>query len=80
MRFLRVLYVQVLLAIAAGIALGALAPGLGTELKWLADAFIKLIKLVIAPVIFCTVAAEKRCPLWRASTTTKSLPRPFIFK
>ncbi|MDO9338677.1 MAG: C4-dicarboxylate transporter DctA [Caulobacter sp.] len=57
MRFLRLLYVQVLLAIAAGIALGALAPGLGTELKPLADAFIKLIKLIIAPVIFCTVAA-----------------------
>lgn len=57
MRYLRLLYVQVLLAIAAGILLGWLAPGLGTELKPLADGFIKLIKLVIAPVIFCTVAA-----------------------
>ena len=57
MRYLRLLYVQVLLAIAAGILLGWLAPGLGTELKPLADGFIKLIKLVIGPVIFCTVAA-----------------------
>jgi len=57
MGVLRHLYVQVLIAIAAGILLGALRPGLGAELKPLADGFIKLIKLVIAPVIFCTVAA-----------------------
>ena len=57
MRFLRILYVQVLLAIVLGIAVGAIWPGLGGDLKPLADGFIKLIKLVIAPVIFCTVAA-----------------------
>jgi aerobic C4-dicarboxylate transport protein len=56
MRLLRVLYVQVLIAIALGILVGWLYPQVGTQLKPLADGFIKLIKLAIAPVIFCTVA------------------------
>ncbi len=51
------LYLQVLVAIAAGIALGALAPETGAAMKPLADAFIKLIKMVIAPVIFVTLAS-----------------------
>ncbi|AIC28322.1 C4-dicarboxylate transport protein DctA [Rhizobium etli bv. mimosae str. IE4771] len=50
------LYVQVLAAIAAGILLGHFYPELGTQLKPLGDAFIKLVKMVIAPVIFLTVA------------------------
>lgn len=49
------LYVQVLLAIAAGIALGHFAPTTGEALKPLGDAFIKLVKMVIAPVIFLTI-------------------------
>ncbi|MBU4432837.1 MAG: C4-dicarboxylate transporter DctA, partial [Alphaproteobacteria bacterium] len=53
---LKSLYVQVLIAIALGIVVGALWPTVGVGLKPLGDAFIKLIKLVIAPVIFCTVA------------------------
>ena len=53
---LKSLYVQVLIAIALGILVGALWPAVGVGLKPLGDAFIKLIKLVIAPVIFCTVA------------------------
>lgn len=57
MRFLRLLYVQVLIAIALGILVGHLWPAFGSSLKPYADGFIKLIKLVIAPVIFCTVAA-----------------------
>ncbi len=57
MRFLKLLYVQVLIAIVIGIAVGAIWPQTGTALKPLADGFIKLIKLVIAPVIFITVAA-----------------------
>jgi aerobic C4-dicarboxylate transport protein len=57
MRFLKLLYVQVLVAIALGVAVGAIWPDLGAALKPLADAFIKLVKLVIAPVIFITVAA-----------------------
>ena len=51
----KVLYVQVLIAIALGIAIGYFYPDLGKELKPLGDGFIALIKMMIAPVIFCTV-------------------------
>jgi hypothetical protein len=50
-----VLYIQVLIAIAIGIAIGHFYPQFGTALKPLGDAFIALIKMMIAPVIFCTV-------------------------
>ena len=50
-----ILYVQVLIAIAIGIAIGHAYPHLGAALKPLGDGFIKLIKMMIAPVIFCTV-------------------------
>jgi aerobic C4-dicarboxylate transport protein len=49
------LFTQLLIAIVAGIAIGWLWPGFGADLKPLADAFIKLIKMLIAPIIFCTV-------------------------
>ena len=49
------LYVQVLVAIAAGVALGAVAPTWGAALKPVGDAFIQLVKMIIAPVIFLTV-------------------------
>ena len=51
----RSLYVQVLVAIAIGIALGHFAPTLGEAMKPLGDGFIRLIKMIIAPIIFCTV-------------------------
>src|SRR5580704_8395279 len=51
----RILYVQVLIAIALGILIGYFFPDLGKELKPLGDGFIALIKMMIAPVIFCTV-------------------------
>ena len=50
--FYHSLYVQVLTAIAIGIALGHFYPQLGEQMKPLGDAFIKLIKMVIAPIIF----------------------------
>ena len=50
-----VLYVQVLIAIALGVAIGHFYPKLGKALKPLGDGFIALIKMMIAPVIFCTV-------------------------
>ena len=50
------LYVQVLAAILAGVLLGQFAPATGDALKPLGDAFIKLVKLVIAPVIFLTIS------------------------
>jgi aerobic C4-dicarboxylate transport protein len=52
---LRSLYFQVLLAIALGVLVGALYPEIGAAMKPFGDAFIKLIKMLIAPVIFCTV-------------------------
>ena len=49
------LYVQVLVAIAIGIALGYIDPKLGAAMKPFGDAFIALIRMMIAPVIFCTI-------------------------
>ncbi|MEN3752854.1 dicarboxylate/amino acid:cation symporter [Mangrovibacter sp. SLW1] len=49
------LYFQVLAAIAVGVILGHFWPELGAQMKPFGDAFVKLIKMVIAPVIFCTV-------------------------
>jgi aerobic C4-dicarboxylate transport protein len=57
LRYLKVLYVQVLIAVVLGMTVGALWPDTGASLKPLGDAFIKLIKMAVAPVIFCTVAA-----------------------
>ena len=54
-RMLASLYVQVLIAIAAGVAVGAFWPATGAALQPLGDAFIALVKMVIAPVIFLTV-------------------------
>ncbi len=51
----KVLYIQVLIAIALGILLGYVAPETAKSMKWLGDAFIALIKMMIAPVIFCTI-------------------------
>jgi len=55
----RVLYVQVLIAIVLGALVGWLWPALATNdwIKALGDGFIKLIKMVIAPIIFCTVVS-----------------------
>lgn len=49
------LYFQVLLAITLGVFLGHVYPDLGADMKPLGDGFVKLIKMIIAPVIFCTV-------------------------
>lgn len=54
-RYLGKLYVQVLIGVTLGILLGVLWPQFATDLKPLGDAFIKLIKMVFAPVIFATV-------------------------
>jgi len=49
------LYFQVLTAIALGVLVGHFYPETGTDMKPLGDGFIKLIKMIIAPIIFCTV-------------------------
>ena len=51
------LYVQVLVAIAIGVLLGHFRPDLGEQMKPLGDGFIKLVKMIIAPVIFLTIVA-----------------------
>ncbi len=51
----RSLYFQVLVAIGLGVLLGYFYPETGAKMKPLGDGFIKLIKMLIAPVIFCTV-------------------------
>jgi len=49
------LYVQVLVAIVLGVIVGHVWPGFGAQLKPLGDAFIKLVRMLIAPIIFTTV-------------------------
>ncbi|MPW66207.1 cation:dicarboxylate symporter family transporter, partial [Moraxella catarrhalis] len=53
--FYTILYVQVLFAIAAGVLLGHFAPHAAIAFKPLGDLFIKLVRMIIGPVIFCTV-------------------------
>src|SRR3954462_2438746 len=55
MKFFKRLYTQVIIAILIGIALGVWLPNFAKQLKPLGDAFIRLIKMMIAPVIFCTI-------------------------
>jgi aerobic C4-dicarboxylate transport protein len=51
----RILYVQVLVAVLLGIVVGVALPDFAKSLKPLGDGFIKLVKMMIAPIIFCTV-------------------------
>lgn len=53
--FYHSLYAQVIVAIVAGVVLGHFYPDTGAAMKPLGDGFIKLIKMIIAPIIFCTV-------------------------
>ena len=57
--FYSLLYVQVLFAIVLGMLVGWLFPGVATNdwVKAMGDGFIKLIKMVITPIIFCTVVS-----------------------
>ena len=54
-RLVNLLYFQVVIAIVIGILVGHFYPSLGVQLKPLGDGFIKLIKMVIAPLIFCSI-------------------------
>jgi aerobic C4-dicarboxylate transport protein len=51
----RSLYAQVLVAVVTGVVIGVFFPATGESLKPLGDAFIKLVKMMIGPIIFCTV-------------------------
>ena len=54
-RWWRMLYVQVLIGIVAGALVGAIWPDVGASLEWLGLAFVNLVKMIIAPVIFLTL-------------------------
>ena len=56
MRITKSLYVQVLLAVLLGVAVGLFLPDTGEALKPLGDAFVRLIKAIVAPIVFLTVA------------------------
>jgi aerobic C4-dicarboxylate transport protein len=49
------LYIAVIVAVVLGVIVGAISPALGVELKVLGTAFVSLIKMMISPVIFCTI-------------------------
>lgn len=55
-KFYQLLYIQVLIAIVFGVSLGYFYPDLGEKMKPLGEGFIKLVKMIIAPVIFLTVS------------------------
>ena len=57
MKWLKSLYIQVLIGIVLGITLGYVWPEEGAALKPLGDAFVKAVKMLIAPIIFCTVVS-----------------------
>ena len=55
MKFFKSLFGQVVLAVIVGVVLGMMAPEFAAKLKPLGDGFIKLIKMLIAPIVFCVV-------------------------
>ena len=54
-RFVRSLFGQVVVALVLGVVLGVVAPNFALSLKPLGDGFIKLIKMIIGPIVFCVV-------------------------
>ena len=56
MKYLRHLYIQVLIAVVLGGICGQFYPAFGASLKPVADAFVRLVTMLISPIIFCTIA------------------------
>ncbi len=56
-KFYQALYFQVVVGLAIGILVGHFWPDLGAALKPLGDAFVKIVKMMIAPVVFCTIVS-----------------------
>jgi aerobic C4-dicarboxylate transport protein len=56
-RSLKTLYAQVLIATAIGVLVGHFWPAAGAAMRPVGDAFVKLVRMIVAPVIFCTVVA-----------------------
>lgn len=57
LRFLNSLFGRVMIALVIGVVVGALFPHFGQSLRPLGDGFLKLIKMVIAPIVFCVVVS-----------------------
>jgi hypothetical protein len=62
MALVRQLYIQVLIAIALAIALGLVAPQVAVQVKPLGDVFIALLRMLLGPIIFCSVVGSVNCP------------------
>ena len=58
-KFFKTIFGQVVVALVVGVALGVLVPSFATSLKPLGDGFIKLIKLMIAPIVKSTMLASR---------------------
>src|SRR5207344_1997704 len=56
-KIFKLLYVQVLIGLALGITVGHYWPEFGAALKPLGDGFVKLVKMMIAPIVFCTIVS-----------------------
>src|SRR5690349_17061823 len=56
-RLFKLLYVQVLIGLVLGITVGHYWPEFGAALKPLGDGFVKLVKMMIAPIVFCTIVS-----------------------
>jgi len=56
-KYLKLLYVQVLIGLAMGITVGHYWPEFGAALKPLGDGFVQLVKMMIAPIVFCTIVS-----------------------
>jgi aerobic C4-dicarboxylate transport protein len=54
-RFYKSRFLQVIAGLVLGIVLGMAAPGFATGLKFFSDAFLKLITMIVAPIVFCVV-------------------------
>src|SRR6195952_5985855 len=57
MKYLRILYVQVLIGILLGVLVGSQFPGFAPYAKEISDTFINMIRMIIAPIIFCSIVA-----------------------
>jgi aerobic C4-dicarboxylate transport protein len=68
------LYIAVIVAVLAGVGVGLVAPEVGKALKPLGTAFVDLIKMMISPVIFCTIVlgigSIRQSACWSATSCT----------
>jgi aerobic C4-dicarboxylate transport protein len=65
MALLRQLYIQVLIAIALAVLLGIAAPTTAIDMKPLGDAFIALLRMMLGPIIFCSVVPRDARLFWQ---------------